>query len=516
MTEVSDIVNICNIELATLSPIQWEYHLSPEAIKLLDNDKKYYNEWDLNPENPESSFSLAMKKSGWGVNSIEKVEIHHRGDGIAEYIINNKMDFLIHSYLIREFPRIEVDPRFDAKVQISWCDNIGHHSYEYIQLWVDKEKVLTITPVWLDIRQRYLLPSHMKEKYMRMVGDERFTGHWGKETMAFKTKTPLPFHYSRHITQALPLFVMSSKSEVKIVIKYKTRISELVRMRIYDDENKIWVSTPFNWKLIKGVGPDKIGSDLNNEFDKLKIPEMFSKYCKISKEEKIWFEEDKMIKRLNDGSTINIPLKYYMEDIIILPVKSNEQNSPSISVNLSSKLPVKAIFWVMQNKNGIIYNNYSNYTTNKDGTGDHPVDSISIEYNSNEKKIHDMEPYHFDEIASYYDGISSGDKIGYGFYNLCHDVRSFNQAPIALLFNNAKAAISFKLKSNVVIKSERDKEHGEDVIGELLKNKDKSVENTNIQYNAYVILLVTKRIDIFWGDKILNGPKILIHDGNTT
>jgi hypothetical protein len=517
MSEKSSSSNIAALELETITNFQYALHLSTEAARIYDNpgyqpseDSGIIDSFD----NPESNFYNNQKKSGWSVSARENALGTLRGNDIIEFVANNGLDHLRHSYLVKKFPKIKVSIKLRGKVQICWCHNLGHNAYDSIQLWFDNNVGQTITPIWLDIYQQKLLKPELRELYAKMVGDKIFVGNWGHETIDYTTKTPLAFYYDKNNTQAVPLFTQSGNSTTRHIIKYKTKISDFIKMRRLNDGK--WEEIQFNWKFIEGASKSK--KDGNMDYgDRSDPPELWHYYSKFTDNEKRWFKEHKMVKIIKN-ITQNIPLTYYTEDIIVLPVKKCKAGS-NIDINISSTLPVNAIYWVAQNADGLIYKNYSNYTTNpfNSDDGENPMKDFSMGYNVNEKKINNMDAFHVDEMSSYYDNITGSTDPGYNCLSLCYDLKPSNVSKIGLTFSKYNTTMNINLK-NMEYNADNsdDDDDDEDLTKALEKMGNKNEIKKEVgkpEYNIHVILYVTKRIDFYNGD--LNIPeKVVIHDGN--
>ena len=505
----SNTQNVAILELNNLSNIQYGHHLSTNAARqrqkpdYVVDPSQVFDESD----NPRSAFHCNWNKTGWNVISREDnipPVTTNPDDGSLEFNFNSKMDHLKDAILIRNFQNIRVSQKFRDKIQIKWTDKIGHHSYESIQLWINKECFGTHQPVFLDVKQRFLVDYKKQSLYRKFIGN-RGTFDWSDQTGIFTAKTPIEFYFAKHISQAIPLF---TGCQVKLVVICKTKVSDFVKMRALKGND--WIEIPFKWDVVENGGTYP-GYGLMN---KLEFPQLHARYTLMSEEEKTYYKEEKMVRVKSGTQKEEVPLTYYAEDIIYLPIKK-EMGGKIAKVNLSSKLPVKAIFWVARNLNAVKNSDYCNYTTNptdSDVGKRNPIDKVSFTYNETEKKIDNLPSYHFDEISSYFDSISPCVEVGYGFLPLCHDISSFHNAQIGLTFTQQNATMEFKLIDHVLISDSEIKKDSDEIdvdkLIEKLTSEDIKGKIENCEYEIHVILLVTKRIDFY-----LNG-KVVIHDGN--
>src|SRR5690606_33525418 len=107
-----------------------------------------------------STFHVEDKRINYCADFLDKLEIQtgNAGAGASDYELNNKMDYLLYTFMTRTFPAISVKKSYRKNVQIRWCHNCGHNSLESVELYFDKTKIQTITNITLDIQSQFFIP----------------------------------------------------------------------------------------------------------------------------------------------------------------------------------------------------------------------------------------------------------------------------------------------------------------------------------------------------------------------
>jgi hypothetical protein len=492
MSEKTDLSNIAKLELESIDPFQYGLHFSTPYIKHIQGVPISQDETYPASDHPESNFRLGFKKTAWSVIEKERMLSKSRENGIIEFIFNNKMDFALRCYVIRVLPRVNINKKFKGKVEISWSSDLGHHAYETIQLYIGGILIQTIYPIAQDIYYRYDMQESKKAVYKKMVDMPQV---WNSHVGEICLKTPLMFSFEKHITQAIPLFTLPESIQVRVVVKYKTKIQDLIKMRVKDEEGDGFKEVEFDMRFMEETFTSK-------DSDKVPIPEMYADYSKITEEEKNFFETV-IFKKQNDGSFPDktAAMSYYYEDIIKMPTKIQKPGS-KVDIDLSSRLPVKCIYWVAQSKVSLIYHNYSNYSTNPLDKikGKHPIAKVGFSYNGTDNKIEQMTSCHFDEITSFYRGSSGGPEIGYGCLPLCHSPTDFKLAQIGLTFSKNNPKLHLYLDDvDDTPPDDIDKDLDDDTLLKSVRDgKGKKSIDASMNYEVHVFLLVTKRVDFLY------------------
>lgn len=485
MSKEINLSNIAKLELESIERFQYGLHYSTRYIKHIDGVDVSDDDSYPPSDDPETVFRTPFRKTSWSVLEKEKVSSKSSKSGTIEFIFNDKMDFAIRCYLTKKFPKIMVKKELKGKIEICWSSNLGHHCYKTIKLYIGGSCVQTTYPLWQDIYYKYEMHETKKDIYIKMINGN-FPEVWSDHVKGICLKTPLSFSFEKHISQAIPLFALPESIKASIVVEYRTELQDFIKMRIINEDGKI-EEVPFDSRCVEF-----------GEMREAPPPEMCSDYSKITDEERNFYETV-IFKNGTEPSSVT----YYYEDIIKLPVATGKPGGPLVDIDLSSKLPVKGIYWVAQSKDAIKYHNYSNYTTNPlDKTkGQNPISKVSLTYNGGtDYKIADMESYHFDEISSFYRGNSGSLDLGYGYIPLCYKSDDFRSAQIGLTFSKNNPKIHFTLddgKDSSLIEDQKDIS-SDALLKSIKSGEGRKQDTTSTEYEIHVFLLVTKRIDFFY------------------
>jgi hypothetical protein len=501
MTSKSDITNIAKMELihpAEFTPLEAEMHLPKVWVDHLFKGKPEPKDNNTDEESIPSSFYKPPHKICMAVDLVEEMTLTPGNDGEYNFNVNDGMDFLLYTYIFRMFPGYKVKEEYKEKIQIKWCHNLGHNFIQRIELIIDNDCKQTITSNWLDIYANHFMKKGFLKMYRKCIRDQKYSQDWTDHLLPCMTKTPIPFFYSKSRDMALPLFLTKNNSKVEIKTTLRNKISDLMKMRIRKDVDSDWIEIPFRYECVQG---------LNNSYQNIQgAPRVFSYYSKITDAERESWKEQQMTDNKNDSKATK---KYYDDIIIFNPDRSCNPKDP-FNEELSSKTPVRAIFWIAQNPETLKYNNYSNYTTNvhDQKNGEHPVQKVTYSYGSNSHRFKEYHFSHFDEMNSFYRGISPPYEKGYGSLFLSPDLENSN-ADIGPVYNkNTKVILNLSFEkykvSDVAMDVDRDK-----LIENILAENDSNVKiSDSNRYKVHVFLAVMKKIEYYCADPVK------VFDGN--
>ena len=452
--------------------------LKLEKDKISEFQKElHFQNMSKNDEPINSRFSAIYEKTSW---SIHKKVLMPRTTGKQNEIIytcNKKYDYLTKSELHTTLPTVRVHEKYKKNVQICWSHKVFHHINGEASLMIDDDLVNSIDPIWLDIHSQMFekMGVGKRNSYSAMIGDLEFLTDWNSQLPEFPIILPQPWFYNIHESHALPI-LQSSMNRINHIYKFNLEFENLIRMRIKKKDGT-WKNIKFNRKYLQ-----------NNETLKIPIPEMWGRFSLLTDPERNWHKERENI--------------IYIDDIL-----SHKNSNPAhlgecIEINLESKSPCKALFWVAENLNSSKYNNLSNYTTNSENiyNGWNPCAMSSIQYESNIERSSMISNGHYDLSEPYNFFPSAPSEPGYNGYSFSYDPVSLN-ADTAVVLGNLKASLLVRLNDinpfhyEENIDEEQDEE-GNYIPTEAVEDKEKAIPQT--PFNIHVRLLVIKKLKITW------------------
>ena len=500
----NDISAVASLEITdfeNLTNLQRNMYLSEALDNSITNRTPYVSENDN--EVIGSKFYIKPKKTTMYSDIIEKMTSSPGAVDEYNYIINDKMDFINYIYMTKKIPGIKVKDTFKDNVQISWTHNLGHNIIESFELLIDSDPKQTITNTWLDICSQFFINNDHRKNYRKNIGDEKYSSSWtnvknngtkgkvwGTELFPFTVKVPLPFSFDVAKTP-FPIF-LSNQSKVLIKGKFKSKFSQLLKMRIRDGNE--WQERPFDWRVLEGIQ--------NEYYAMIDPPELYTCYSKITKEEKnYWYDSFQNDKKSNVESPKKT-YKYYYNDIIINSYDKLYTSSEPFNDTLSSKSPTKGIFWVAQNNKGLDYNNYSNYTTNPFdiSMGKDPIEKVGIKHTGTASRCKDMESYHFVDMVSYYRLPSSPYAKGYGAMPFSKNMLTID-ADIGPIFDQIKTSLSLVLGDGVET-GKKLKDIKDDALLKSILEKSDDEDKSNNKYKIFIFTVIMKQFQFSIADKI--------------
>jgi hypothetical protein len=473
-----NLPNVASTELKTATPFQVMLH---------------FPSFDDPNESVPSKFSVGFVKTSWSTNLSEKLSSNTSSDDskMVEYSANHKFDYLLYTYMCMNMPQIKVLAEFEEFVQICLPHNLAHNVIKDGYLCYDDEPKQNINPIWLDVNSQLFMKSkpNAREFYNIMIGNVPFLEEWTNSLPAYPLTCPQPWSYCSHLPRAIPLF-LCSKSRVKHRYSLRT-LSEILRMRVrkrVKDENGDYIPDEYGeWVPIKPNERYLEGTVV------LPKPELWGRYAKITDGEKDWRSDN-----IKDREVNMLPHSIYTEDIIMTTSPNEVRLGSEVIMELYSKTPVKAAFWVAENIDSTKFNNYSNYTTDPNiiFNGWNPIKSYQLNYGTM-KRIPERSHNHADQAEPWYHFPSCPVEPGYNACAMSYDPSSIH-ADVGLIFSeNLKTNLTLKMgdtdpfliKSGYLKKSSKNPNF-EDELDELKDNVA-----SGCKFKIHAILLVYKKLE---------------------
>lgn len=500
INDVSAVASLEITEFEDMTDIQQNMYLTDELYNSIVSGSKYSGENDN--EDIPSKFYVKPKKTTMYSDIIEKMTASPGSSSEFNFTMNEKMDFINYVYMYKKFPGIKVKNSMKDHVQISWVHNLGHNAIDSFELVIDGDPKQTITNTWLDIYAQYFISKDHRKNYRKNIGDEKYSRAWtngiteepagkkvwGNELLPFSVKVPLPFSFNK---TPFPIF-LGLQSKILIRGRFKTKLSQLIKMRVKEGEK--WKEAKFDWRVLEGIsGEDHVLTDQ---------PELYACYSKITKDEKRFFLESLENSPKENGTKLKKTYRYYYNDIMINTYDKLYTSEEPFSDLLSSKTPTKGIFWVAQNVQGMLYNNYSNYTTDPYDidNGKHPIVKASMKHSGTASRFKDMDYSHLDDMMSYYKFPSSSYTKGYGAFSFSRNMLSID-SDIGPIFDRTKTVLTLVLGNENEKRERLTDVKDEDVLKSILdRSEDKS--KSADKYRIFILTVVVKQFQFSIADKI--------------
>jgi len=441
-----------------------------------------------------SDFWKEIKKTCMSVDISDKMSVTPGSEGEYIYSINKGMDFLLYPYMYRTYPGYKVKDELKKNVEICWTHNLGHNVITRLDLIIDDDAKQTITNTWLDVYSQFFMKAGFRKKYRMGIYDRKYAQGWTTDLKPCTTKTPIPLFCGKKRNMAIPLF-LCSLSKLEIRGNFKTKISELMKMRGRKTENEPWEEIPYKWQSLQAV------SGQDQKIDG--APEMFAYYSKIQDHEKLGWKDN--IEASNSKS-----YKLYYEDIIIISPDKFFTSKEPFSQELLCKTTAKSIFWVAQNQKGLKFNNYSNYTTNSLNieSGEHPIKRISYKYGGNNYRFQDMDYTHFDDMMSYYRFPSTPFEKGYGVFSHSSNPSGTDADNGPVFDKDGKITLTLTIGGNNEKGDTKLEIKGDKLLDSIFEDNSHADISENDRYKIFVFILAMKKIEFF------NASNIKVSDGN--
>ena len=284
----------------------------------------------------------------------------------------------------------------------------------------DDAEIQRIDSVWLDDHAGFYMKdgAGKAQLYDRMIGNVTFLNEWSKHLPRYPITCPQPWFYCARTSKGLPLLYKSSMEKISHRFRFRDKIEDLLRMRVFDKDEEKWIKIPFNEEYIYPVGKDKL--DIR----------MKGRYAQITTEEREFH--------------LSKTREVYYDDIISIDAKDEVEMGKTPKHEIQSNSPVRAIFWNAENCKARRVNCYSNYTTNRSDPrkGWNPITRTLIQHGAGTRN--DMSSHESDGEEVWEIFPSAPRQAGYNVLSIGYTPSPF-AADVGLVLNTLKTTMTFFL-----------------------------------------------------------------------
>jgi hypothetical protein len=304
------------------------------------------------------------------------------------YNVNMDMDMdnLVSSTISQPLPRVRVKEEYRDKVQIRWCDDIGHAILHSATLKYNGNNILqSITQLTNDLFAKLFINPDDREMYNYLIGNRSYLTEWSSELPPAILSIPQHWFYSYCKAFTLRLF-MCPKSKFVHSYIFNLKIANLLRFKVLDENTNTWRYERFNKKYID--------TSLDSTMSTLEYPQLNGYYEKISDEAKEWILEDS---KNDEGSRVKNTFHF----MNLIPTKINNYGSlgQEYTHDLKRDEPTAGYIISAYNSEFRDYNIHFNYTTNYSRSiGYSPISHVTMRYkngnirldsiNNNQMELH--------------------------------------------------------------------------------------------------------------------------------
>lgn len=438
-------------------------------------------------EKVSSRYSYDIEKYSYSSAMPVKMEHSLAEDATFSYIASKKFDGLTYCELRAILRSVKVKEEYRDRIQICYPHNVGHNLIEMAEFSIDDDPAQVLDSVCLDIRSQYYQDPRpgKRDLYNIMIGNVPLLEEWSSELPRYKLYIPQPWFFHGTTRMSL-LMLQSSKNVFKFKYKIRTKLTDLLRMRVKTKSG--------NYKEFK----------CNSEYldvPKLEIPipELWGKFYVTTDEERAW--RKKLL------SEIEYTLLY--EDFYL---ESSDNSTPlgsTVKIRLQSESPTRHVFWVARNIKCVANkNNYSNYTTDENSlsSGWNPCAKVGIVYGGSDR-IPEMDAGHFALSEAYSNNFPSAPcEPGYNVQSFSNDTNTID-VDTSVPLDSMKASLVLTLGDTDPYLTIKDVEEEYDDKGQIIPKEAFEEDDEYLQsrdkYTVYVRCLVYKKFKITW-DKMEN------------
>jgi hypothetical protein len=264
-----------------------------------------------------------------------------------------------------------------------------------------------------------------RENHNIGIGNVDYLEEWGDFLPSYPIDVENPWFYGMEQAMAFPIWPKNSLTKAEHRYTFRKKVSDLLRVEYLHKDGQ-W--KPMTKKIHQVIDIEKSAT--------IKTPEIWARYSYVTENELQWHREC-------EGDKI-----YYIHDVVKHDISNPIKYKNTSTIDLISKNPCLALFWVAENCDATTIHNYSNYTTNTHNLykGWDPIKTNTLTYG--EVPILDKMPsHHFNIGQSRRHSLSSPSEPGYHGYFYASDSTNFN-GDIAIVLGELKAKLECYIENN--------------------------------------------------------------------
>ncbi len=439
-----------------------------------------------------SIFYHEYRKTTWYSSFPERLKRIANENEIT-FSVNLTYHQLLYVYMREVFPAIRVKKEFQNRVQMCWPHNLATNFTTRAKLLFDDDDPQTIDSVWYDIASQYFMKAGFRDHYNISVGNVPALEEWTDYLPVYPTDIIQPFNLGYDPSRSLPLYYFASISRISYHYTLRNKVEELLRMRVKvreDPKTKevVWKNITVNYKYIEGESCSTTA--------RLPLPELWGRYAYLGDDELNWFKGCIFSDAKNPTPGKQI---IHLDRVIACDANDSMTYGERVPIDITSKTPVKALFWVAENMTAHENRNFSNFTSNTDNIykGWSPIGKTSLSYGG-EDRLRDIESDHTERVECWNHLPSAPCEAGYNVHCISNEPIS-PDATVGVILNGNAAKLTVelantdpRLKPIKITDDQIDKQSSS--IDELNEKDDKP--RSGDKFRVRVRLLTTKDITI--------------------
>lgn len=439
-------------------------------------------------EEIDSLFHQEFKRITLYTKILQKLRRESTGEDNDQYTFEANKTFhkIKSSYQVQYWPHIFVKPKYRGKYQIAWPYNGHSNTISCAKFVVGDVKINQFDRVWLDETFEFLMKcGHgFRKQHHKCMRNLPHLIEWQDELKPGKSELHQPWFYSYHPSFSFPLYYCGNSSDAKHIYDMNNKIKNLLRMRklVRDGRGNL-----------KWVEMDEVDFKVLNikEKARLRNPEMWAEYSYMTDNE-VDYEKD-------CGEEEDFVL--HINDVVMCDQTNSSGYGETAMVELESKYPCKAIFWVAENETASKRRNYSNYTTDSENlfTGSNPIKKVTMKYGEADK-FKDYESHHFSRMQSLYHFPSAPSTEGHNAYAISENPLSIDAEAGLTFSDKLKSKMFFDLEDPATLSEplpSQSSDDEEEIIEDDYTHESETISHRPLtKFKARARLLVLKKLTI--------------------
>lgn len=316
----------------------------------------------------------------WYSSGDSACEQNKTSETEVKYTMTGDVAFLYKVQMHQYLPAVRVRESHTSRIRIAYSSYPAIAIIVQARLSVDKSTPMIIPGLYYNVMCQYFRKDNSDGEIRR---ERERLGHvpalldWNSELPSYHLRLNQPFFFAQQTVDALPINLSGKRhprTEVVQTITFRNKLHQILRMQ----EN------------VDGAWKDILGSRVKDYMQFLECTEILP-----TPEMRVWHsvntnEETDQYRCERTGKYNRI----YSD--IVDATESCLTRSPSHLFD-ECTMPVRSLFWGLENQSAANYNNYNNFTTDREAIDDGkwPINTSTLAYGTKVFKFQDMSVDYF-------------------------------------------------------------------------------------------------------------------------
>lgn len=349
-------------------------------------------------------------------------------ENVVKYTMTGNVAFLFKAQMHQYLPAVRVRESYATRFRIAYSSYPAIAIISEAKLSIDQSTPMVIPGLYFNVMAQYFRKDNSDGEIRRereRLGHVPALLNWNSELPSYHLRLNQPFFFAQQTVDALPINLSGKqhpRTQVVQEMTFRNRLHQILRMQ----EN------------VDGVWKDLLGSRVKEHMHVLDCTEILP-----TPEMRVWHsvntnEETDQYRCERTGKYNRI-----YTDIIYATEPCLTRSQGHLLDECT--MPVRSVFWGLENQTAVNYNNYNNFTTDRDTIEDGrwPISTSTLAYGI---KVFKFEKMSVDYFLDNHPFPSDPMDIGLLAYGI--GVRPSGRVDVGVAFAHVKGRLGIEMSDD--------------------------------------------------------------------